>query len=117
MKVTMDKTIITLSDAPAANELREEYKGYDKDLYDTLINCAVQSNKNNIGCQYPHTQVITIDKVEITKNRYQLTAWIECLARVDLDTIVKMHFDAQQAMQYSEGQSVDAYIEVYKCKR
>lgn len=117
MKVIMNKEIITLADAPTANELREEFKGYDKDLYDTLINCAVQANKHNIGCQYPYTQVITIDKVEITKNRHQLTAWIECLVRVDLDTIVKMHFDGQQAMQYSDGQSVDAYIEVYRCKR
>jgi hypothetical protein len=118
MKTTINKEVITLAEVQAANELRSEYNGYTMDIINSLINSAIIANahriSNNRIYSVSNKDILNIEKAEVTKNHYILTVWMSCTVKVDLDTIVYIAFDAQQAMQYSEGQPVDAYIEVYR---
>lgn len=114
MKITLDKSCITLEEAPAANELRNEYREYDKDTIETLISGAIKANRHRVSEHnaWEH-KVLNIESAEVTKNRHRLTVWISCTVRYDLNTIVYIGFDAVDAMSYYDGATVDAYIEVY----
>jgi hypothetical protein len=118
MKIVMNKESITLAEVSQAEELRKEWKEYDNNLYNCLIDNAIHANSYKIN---PATswctaeRVISIDKIEITKNHYQLTVWIEAIVKTDFDKIVLISFDGMQAMQYSreDKNKIDTYMEIY----
>lgn len=118
MKVSIDKTAFAIAESADANELRNEWRGYDRDLIETLINMAVNANINRIDHQmngYVNIEkVYEISKMEVCKNRYRPTIWIDCIVKIDNKTIIEMSFDGLDAMKYCDGETVDAFIQVFK---
>lgn len=109
MKVSIDKTAFTIAESADANELRNEWRGYDRELIDTLINMAVHANTGMTV-----EKVFEISKMEICKNRLRPTIWISCTVKADHCTIIEISFDGIDAMSYCEGDKVDAYIQIFK---
>jgi hypothetical protein len=118
MKTSISKETITLAEGKAANDLRAEYNGYNGDIISSLIGNAIEANAHRISVKHifrvSNKDILNIEKAEVTKNHYILTVWMSCTVKVDFETIIYIAFDANQAMQYFEGQPVDAYIEVYR---
>lgn len=122
MKVKMDKNAITLADLPEANKLRKEYQGYGKNTIDLLIRTAIKANTNKLDPEHPYSaleRIISIDKIEVTKNHGNLTVWIYCIVKMDSDIIVRVYFDAQQAICHliDSNDSVDAFAQIYDCRK
>jgi hypothetical protein len=114
MKITLDKQVITLNDAKQAEEIRTEWNEYikgDKDFIFSMASTAIRANYNK---NYNPERLISIDKIEVTKNHYELSVWIECIVEYDYQTIIKVNFDGLQALQYSEGEHIDANLYIYK---
>ncbi len=115
MKITLDKRVITLEDAKAAEEIRKEWQEYiksDNDFLFMLARHAIKANYTKAHCN--PERLLIIDNIEVTKNHYQLTVWLECMVEYNYQTIMKLSFDAMQALNYIDGDAIDCNLYEYK---
>ena len=117
MKITLKKDVINLSEAAEAETMRKEWNEYfkDKTFLQLIVDTAIRSNvKTSEYGYHDSNKILDIESVEICKNHYELTVWIKCTVKYDLDIIIEMDFDGMQALQYFDGEKVDAYIQYFK---
>lgn len=106
MKITLNKEVITLAEAPAAKELANDYKSW--------VTPDILESWANLAAGLDGWKLIKIQKMQVEKNHYKLTIWAECVL-MGFDGFCIVSFDACQANGMGYGGRVDAFVRRFTC--
>jgi len=103
MKIALDKKTITIGEVKEAKELQQSYG-------EALDNVILETMAIRASGQYG--KLIKIEKIQVTKNRYELTIWATVILE-DFDKFIKTSFDVLQA-DHLDLDHYDNYTRIYK---
>lgn len=108
MKVVLDKKSFTMDEGG----LIKEFKGQWQESLnpETVKSCALKAAERS-GLEA--TELVKIESVELTKNKFRPTYWINTIVR-GWGFYAELSFDFVDAIQASSEDKIDTYKKVYK---